>query len=108
MTMTYGLIVWSFVGLVGLLAFLFLSMGVLALVRRLAVRSSVVFRISVGDVLVRVAAFVVFYLLLIVLGAFLLVFFGTCLISSFDSGKPSFRGIVMLGLLALTSVLFGV
>ena len=108
MTMTYGLIVWSFVGLVGLLAFLFLSMGVLALVRRLAVRSSVVFRISVGDVLVRIAAFVVFYLLLIVLGAFLLVFFGTCLISSFDSGKPSFRGIVMLGLLALTSVLFGV
>ena len=108
MTMTYGLIVWSFVGLAGLLAFLFLSMGVLALVRRLVHRSSVAFRISVVDALVRIAAFVVFYLLLIVLGALLLVFFGTCLISSFDSGKPSLRGIVMLGLLALTSVLFGV
>ena len=108
MTMTYGLIVWSFVGLAGLLAFLFLSMGVLALVRRFVHRSSVAFRISVVDALVRIAAFVVFYLLLIVLGALLLVFFGTCLISSFDSGKPSLRGIVMLGLLALTSVLFGV
>ena len=103
-----GLIVWTLAGLAGLLGVLFLSMGVLALVRRFAVRSSVAFRISVADVLVRIAAFVVFYLLMIVLGAFLLVFFWSCLTSSFDRGSPSGRAVVTLALLALTSVLFGV
>lgn len=106
--MSYRLFFWSLVGLAGLLGFLFLSMGALALVRRFAVRASVAFRVSVADALVRIAAFVVFYLLMIVLGAFLLVFFWTCLRTSFDSASPSFRGIVILGLLALTSVLFGV
>lgn len=102
------LTVWLPVGLAGLLVFLFLSMGVLALVRLFVGRSPVAFRISVADAIVRIAAFVVFYLLLIVLGVLLLVFCGKALLSSGDRALMSIRDTVLLVFFFLTCVLFNV